>query len=169
MYLEFIALLNLTRNDLLGIEQYNEQKIEETVEVNKYGLDVTEVEFALEGLSYFILHVAKSDIQEQEQFAAMYEQSGLKEEFFQPMYNLLKGSLVEIRQIMTKENQRGAVTFKDMNWRLSMVTACRQRQKMMFPKFTVKLDLEEQAKQIFQDSTTQSFVLDLDFTSMQRL
>ena len=82
------------------------------------------------------------------------------------MYNLLKGSLNEIRSIMVKENQRGNVTFKDMNWRLNMVTACRQRQKMMFPKFTVKLDLEEKPKQVMDDPKTQSMVFDLDFTSM---
>jgi hypothetical protein len=32
--------------------------------------------------------------------------------------------------------------FKDLNWRLSVVTSCRARQKVMVPKYTLKLDLE---------------------------
>ena len=85
------------------------------------------------------------------------------------MYTLLKGSLGEMREILIKENQRGSIIFKDFNWRLNMVTACRQRQKMMFPKYTVKLDLEEKPKQVMDQPQVSSLVLDLDYTSMKRL
>ena len=50
-----------------------------------------------------------------------------------------------------------------------MVTACRQRQKMMLPKYTVKLDLEEKPLQAMEQPKSQAIVMDLDYTSMKRL
>ena len=70
--------MNLTKNDLLGVDHYDEARIAEVVDLEKYGLDPTEVEFALEGLSYFILHCARQAFYDEERFASQYEQSGLK-------------------------------------------------------------------------------------------
>ena len=100
---------------------------------------------------------------------SLYEQTGLRPEFCAPMFKLLKGSLLEMRQILIKDNQRGTVSFKDFGWRLNMVTACRQRQKMMLPKYTVKLDLEEKPLQAMEQPKSQAIVMDLDYTSMKRL
>ena len=59
-----------------------------------------------------------------------------------------------------------------MNWRLSLVNGCRQRQKMLQPKFTVRLETEQKPmRQHGQESqaTSQSIVFDADWTNMQRL
>ena len=62
--------------------------------------------------------------------------------------------------------------FKDLNWRLSVVTSCRARQKVMVPKFTLKLDLEtstiDKGGEDGQE-TTESFVLDVDYTNLKRI
>ena len=71
----------------------------------------------------------------------------MRPDFLSPTYNLLKGSLANMRQILIQDNSKGSIVFKDFNWRLNMVTACRQRQRMMLPKYTVKLDLEEKPLQ----------------------
>lgn len=47
----------------------------------------------------------------------------------------------ELRAILASENERETKRFKDLDWRLSLVTGCRARQKTMVPKFTMKLDL----------------------------
>ena len=79
----------------------------------------------MEALSYCILHIAKMNAQTQEPFQAVYESMLLKEEFFEPFYNAIKGSISEMREILNSENERGQIHFKDMNWRLSLVTGCR--------------------------------------------
>ena len=73
--------------------------------------------------------------------------------------------------MLMRENERGTVHFKDMEWRLNLVTACRQRQKMLFPKYTIKLDLEHQPEKqmINAKATTENLVFDLDYTNMMRL
>ena len=64
--------------------------------------------------------------------------------------------------------------FKDMSWRLSLVNGCRQRQKMLQPKFTFRLDTEQKPlKQAAADepakSMAKTMVFDMDCTNMQRL
>ena len=73
--------------------------------------------------------------------------------------------------MLMKENERGSVHFKDMDWRLNLVTACRQKQKMLFPKYTVKIDLEHQPEKQMMNAkpTTENLIFDLDYTNMVRL
>ena len=61
--------------------------------------------------------------------------------------------------------------FKDLNWRLSVVTSCRARQKVMVPKYTLKLDLETSTieKGDEDGQETESFVLDVDYTNLKRI
>ena len=47
----------------------------------------------------------------------------------------------ELRTILATENDKDVRRFKDLDWRLNLVTSCRARQKIMVPKFTMKLDL----------------------------
>jgi hypothetical protein len=42
-----------------------------------------------------------------------------------------------------EENQKDIKRFKDFDWKMSLVTSCRARQKTMVPKYTVKLDIAE--------------------------
>lgn len=155
---------------MLGLEECNEQKIIEIVDMTKYQVDVQDIEFALEALSYLIMHYAKTDFQGQDdKFDAIYDESGLKPEFRDTLFNQLKTGLSEMREIIIAENERGKVSFKDLNWRLSMVSACRQRQRMMFPKYTVKLDLENKPMESTKKPDTETMVFDLDYTSMKHL
>ena len=79
--------------------------------------------------------------------------------------------LEELREILAAENDKDVKRFKDLNWRLSVVTFCRARQKVMVPKYTLKIDLEtskiEEATAAAQ--TTESFVLDVDYTNLKRI
>ena len=47
--------------------------------------------------------------------------------------------------MLIEENERGSLHFKDVDWRLNLVTATRQKQKMMLPKYTMKIELEKHA------------------------
>ena len=58
------------------------------------------------------------------------------------MYDIIYPHLGEMRDILKKENQKDTIKFSDLDWRLSMVTATRSKQKMLVPKYTVKLDVQ---------------------------
>ena len=77
-----------------------------------------------------------------------------------------------MREILAAENDKDVKRFKDLNWRLSVVTSCRARQKVMVPKYTLKLDLEtstiDKGGEDGQE-TTESFVLDVDYTNLKRI
>ena len=79
----------------------------------------------MEGLSYCILHIAKVNVQTQEQFEGIFESMQLREDFQQPFLGAIRGSLGEMREILQRENERGQLHFRDLNWRLSLVTGCR--------------------------------------------
>lgn len=57
------------------------------------------------------------------------------------MFDIVYPYLGQLRDILKKENLKDVVKFSDMEWRLSMVSATRSKQKIMVPKYTVKLDL----------------------------
>ena len=125
----------------------------------------------MEGLSYLILHIAKSNAIDQASFDAVYEESCLDPKFRDALFAVVTACIGELREMLMKENERGSVHFKDMEWRLNLVTACRQRQKMLFPKYTIKLDLEHQPEKqnLNAKATTENLVFDLDYTNMMRL
>jgi len=52
-----------------------------------------------------------------------------------------------------------------------VVTSCRARQKVMVPKYTLKLDLETSTieKGDEDGQETESFVLDVDYTNLKRI
>lgn len=52
-----------------------------------------------------------------------------------------------------------------MDWRLNLVTACRARQKIMVPKFTMKLDIATGQN----TDASESYVLDCDYTNLKRI
>ena len=57
------------------------------------------------------------------------------------MFDIVFAHLGELRDILNKENQKDITKFSELDWRLSMVTATRLKQKVMVPKYTVKLDV----------------------------
>ena len=77
--------------------------------------------------------------------------------------------LEELREILAAENDKDVKRFKDLNWRLSVVTSCRARQKVMVPKYTLKIDLETSKIEEAAAQTTESFVLDVDYTNLKRI
>ena len=63
-----------------------------------------------------------------------------------------------------------------MEWRLSMITACRARQKIMVPKYTIKLDFEREPAAVndlknntFSKDDIESVVIDSDYVNLKRL
>ena len=81
----------------------------------------------MEALSYCILHISKINAVTEEAFAAVFLTMTIREDFQEPFFNAVKGSIGEMRDIMSRENERGHIHFKEMSWRLSLVTGCRSR------------------------------------------
>lgn len=116
-------------------------------------------------------------------FEALYSQTGLNNGFQLNLYNVLKGHIDDLRKILENDITLGVHRLKDIDWRLSMITACRQKQKMMQPKYTMKLSLEQTVKTT-QDKQSadnngeltggceqkvEDLYLDLDYVTMKRL
>ena len=169
--LEFTKLATLVRYDMLGYEQEEKGHLSELIDLKMYNIEAEDLEVAMEGLSYLILHFAKNNAVDQESFDLIYETCGLNDKFKEALFAIVTGCTGELREMLIRENERGSVHFKDMDWRLNLVTATRQRQKMLFPKYTVKIDLEHQPEKQNANAkaTTENLVFDLDYTNMMRL
>lgn len=109
-------------------------------------------EVAMDALAYLILHLAKCNAVTEEQFEAVYETSGLKAGFKKVLYSVMKGSIKELRDLLLDENERGTLHFKDVDWRLNLVTATRQKQRMLLPKYTMRIHLEKHADRIISNA-----------------
>lgn len=112
------------------------------------------MEVALDALAYLILHLAKCNAVTDEQFEAIFETTTLRKAFKAVLFDVLKSSVKEIRDLLLEENERGTLHFKDVDWRLSMVTASRQKHKMFMPKFTMHIHLEKHPDSASQASQT---------------
>ena len=118
-----------------------------------------------------MLHVAKVNAVTPETFEAIYTTTGLKVDFMLGLFNVCTAKIVQIRDLLASENNRGDLSFKDLDWRLNLVSATRQKQKMLQPKYTVKLDLEQfpEKSNNPKEITQQSMVFDIDYVSLKRL
>ncbi len=67
---------------------------------------------------------------------------------------------------MVYENEKGIKRFQDLDWKLSLVTSTRARQKVMVPKYTLKLGIKEGEE---QSGEVENFVLDCDYTNLKRI
>ena len=92
------------------------------------------------------------------------------------MFGAIHPHLDEIRNLLDKDNQRDIAKFSDMEWRLSMVTGCRARQKIMVPKYTIKLDLQKavSAQDDVKNNTAtkkdiESVLIDADYNNLAKL
>ena len=81
----------------------------------------------MEALAYVILHIAKTNAIEQVAYDEVYETLQLDFKFHDALFAVVTGCSGELREMLMKENDRGSIHFKDMEWRLNLVTACRQR------------------------------------------
>ena len=128
----------------------------------RFGLaDSTDLELGIEALQYLILHMAKVKASDEE-FKLIYQSSGLNPDFYQPMFDVIYPQIGEIRDMLDKDNNKDTSKFQDLEWRLSMVTSTRCRQKVMVPKYTVKMDLAKGGE-------TESIIFDSDYNNMKRL
>ena len=139
--------------------------------VERFGLDPQDIQASLDALSYLILHLAKVKASAEE-FEIIYEQSLLKPSLKQSFYEAVFPHLDELREILAAENDKDVKRFKDLTWRLNLVTACRARQKVMVPKYTLKLDLATSnlgGEEADGGQRTESYVLDVDYTNLKRI
>lgn len=74
----------------------------------------------------------------------------------------------EIRGILENENKIDINAYKNMDWRLSLVSACRARQKVMVPKYTMRLELQKEDKKRGETSAD-NFIMDVDYTNLKRI
>ena len=91
----------------------------------RFGVEPEEIELSLEALQYLILHIAKTNSITIEDFSLIYDQSGLRAELKQALFNIIKGHVAELRQILDNENEVGRLLLTNVDWRLSLITACR--------------------------------------------
>ena len=144
--------------------------------LNRIGVNAEEevIASSTEALSYIILHMAKINASDEE-FEAIFEQTGLNSALSNAFRDALKPKLNDFRELLHLENQSDSVRYKDFDWRLSMVTACRQHQKIMQPKFSTKLELQQLTSQKSSyDMPAQNqikiktCIFDMDYTMMKR-
>ena len=135
--IEFLQLATLVRDDMLGFEcQLPTRKI-----AKRFGKEPEEIELSLDALKYLILHIAKTNSTTQADFDVIYEQTGMRPELKDALYQIVKGHVSELREILDDENKIGKLRLLNVDWRLSLVTACRQKQKLMVPKYTVQIQV----------------------------
>ena len=67
----------------------------------------------------------------------------MRDDYKDALFALVKSHITDLRKILDQDNQLGRVRLQNVDWRLSMVTACRQKQKMMVPKYTMLLQFAE--------------------------
>ena len=103
MNVEFSQLAALVRDDMLGFEN----KIPARKIAKRFGVEVEEIEMALDALKYLILHVVKTNSITEKDFTAVFSQSGLQEELQDPLYNCIKSHVAELREILDTENKIG--------------------------------------------------------------
>eukprot|EP00347_Sterkiella_histriomuscorum_P000266 403376539 len=161
-------LSTIIRNDLLGFSKNVPIK-----KISKrFGLDPLDLQQGMDALAYLILHIAKVKAN-QEEFEIIFEQSGLKPQFKKPFFDAVFPHINELREILNGENESDIKRFKDFDWKMSLVTGCRARQKIMVPKYTLKLDIAEGQSQHLGDQNNQnqveSFVMDCDYTNLKRI
>ena len=108
----------------------------------RFGVEPEEIELSLEALQYLILHIAKTNSVSIEDFSSVYESTGLRMELGGALYNIVKGHIAELRMILDNENEVGRLLLTNVDWRLSLVSGCRQKLKMMVPKYTMQLKFE---------------------------
>ena len=128
----------MVRDEMLGFAK--------TIPVRKiakrFGVEPEEIELSLEALQYLILHIAKTNSVSIEDFSSVYESTGLRMELGGALYNIVKGHISELRTILDNENEVGRLLLTNVDWRLSLVSGCRQKLKMMVPKYTMQLKFE---------------------------
>ena len=123
----------MVRDDMLGFSKaIPVRKI-----AKRFGVEPEEIELSLEALQYLILHIAKTNSVSIEDFSSVYESTGLRTELGGALYGIVKGHIAELRKILDNENEVGRLLLTNVDWRLSLVSACRQKQKMMVPKYTM--------------------------------
>ena len=94
--------------------------------IERFGIDLLDIQAALDALSYLILHIAKVKAS-QEEFEAIYEQSLLKQTLKQAFFEAVFPHIEELRDILMSENEKDVLRYKDLDWRLSLVLGCRAR------------------------------------------
>eukprot|EP00351_Strombidinopsis_sp_SopsisLIS2011_P005802 CAMPEP_0116879640 /NCGR_PEP_ID=MMETSP0463-20121206/11457_1 /TAXON_ID=181622 /ORGANISM="Strombidinopsis sp, Strain SopsisLIS2011" /LENGTH=141 /DNA_ID=CAMNT_0004529197 /DNA_START=25 /DNA_END=450 /DNA_ORIENTATION=- len=109
------------RNNLL-----QNNAIDTGLHLDAFGDDQDEMFQAIECLAYIIIHIAKINATEEE-FEAIFLQTMLKPAFKKGVYKSAYARMDEIREFMQHDNNRGIKKFKDMDWRLGMVMACRNK------------------------------------------
>ena len=72
-----------------------------------------------------ILHIAKTNSVSIEDFGSVYESSGLRTDMGGALYTIVKGHIPELRKILDNENEVGRLLLTNVDWRLSLVSACR--------------------------------------------
>ena len=172
--IEFSRLASLVRDQMLGFEtQVPSRKI-----AKRFGLEPEEVEMSLDALKYLILHIAKTNCTDEKAFQFIFEQSGLAEHLKDALFEVVKGHVSSLREIMDVENKLNKLQLQTVDWRLSLVTGSRQKQKMMVPKYTLQLQFaEHKNKEDGDENKTSTLlqevnstqVMDCDYTMMKRI
>ena len=99
--IEFSRLASLVRDQMLGFEtQVPSRKI-----AKRFGLEPEEVEMSLDALKYLILHIAKTNCTDEKAFQFIFEQSGLAEHLKDALFEVVKGHVSSLREIMDVENK----------------------------------------------------------------
>mmetsp|Transcript_4426 Transcript_4426/g.4170 ORF Transcript_4426/g.4170 Transcript_4426/m.4170 type:complete len:98 (-) Transcript_4426:129-422(-) len=92
-----------------------------------------------------MLHIAKVKPNEQE-FEIIFEQSGLLPQFKPGFFEAVYPHIEEIRELLMLENKEGTLNYKNFDWKLNLVTNTRSKQKILQPKYTVKIEMMKETE-----------------------
>ena len=94
--LDFQSVAGLVRDEMLGLPvSIPTKKI-----AKRSGLEPEEVEIALEALQYLVLHVAKTNSYQREDFNGVFQTTGLKPEFCEGLFVVVGSHVKELRDIL---------------------------------------------------------------------
>ena len=116
----------------------------------------------INALVCIIMHLAKIRCRTKE-LEAIYPQTGLKAEFKQTFSNIILPALPELREVIDTAEDEHYNKFKDVEWRLSFTVSTRMKAKMLAPKYTMKLTMED------KEGETKKYLVDADYSNMVRL
>ena len=67
-------------------------------------MDPADVEDAMECLKYLMLHIAKTNCTDQATFELIFEQSGLRADYKDALFALVKSHITDLRKILDQDN-----------------------------------------------------------------
>uniref|UniRef100_A0A7S3NSA6 COMM domain-containing protein n=1 Tax=Euplotes crassus TaxID=5936 RepID=A0A7S3NSA6_EUPCR len=130
--------------------------------LNKIQIKSSSKQDSINALTCIILHLAKIKAGQKE-LDHLFPQMGLPDEFKETFLLVILPAIPEIREMVDLAEDENYNKFVDVKWRLGMTVSTRMKHKMMAPKYTIKLAMED------NEGHAKNYLIDSDYANMVRL